>query len=91
MRSGELGEVFFITSSRMNLGLYQRDGVISDLAPHDLSILLYWLERPLVRISAAAQSIFQLGWEASCQVSNEQRGLELSPRRLWAGAPAITR
>ena len=28
IRTGELGEVYFITSSRMNLGLYQRDGVI---------------------------------------------------------------
>src|SRR5207253_1662330 len=61
IRSGEVGEVYFVTSSRMNLGLYQQDGVISDLAPHDLSILLYWLERPLARISAAAQSVFQLG------------------------------
>jgi predicted dehydrogenase len=46
IRCGEVGEVYFITSSRMNLGLYQRDGVIMDLAPHDLSILLYWLDRP---------------------------------------------
>jgi predicted dehydrogenase len=58
---GEVGEVYFVTSSRMNLGLYQRDGVISDLAPHDLSILLYWLDRPLSHVSAAGQSIFQLG------------------------------
>jgi predicted dehydrogenase len=61
IRSGEVGEVYFITSSRMNLGLYQRDGVISDLAPHDLSILLYWLGRPPSHVSAAGQSIFQLG------------------------------
>jgi predicted dehydrogenase len=61
IRSGEIGEVYFVTSSRMNLGLYQRDGVISDLAPHDLSILLYWLDRPLSYVSAAGQSIFQLG------------------------------
>ncbi len=61
IRSGEVGEVYFVTSSRMNLGLYQRDGVISDLAPHDLSILLYWLDRPLTHVSAAGQSIFQLG------------------------------
>jgi predicted dehydrogenase len=59
--AGELGEVYFITSSRMNLGLYQPDGVISDLAPHDLSILLYWLERPVAQVSAAGQSVFQLG------------------------------
>lgn len=61
IRSGELGDVYFITSSRMNLGLYQPDGVISDLAPHDLSILLYWLERPVTHIAAAGQSIFQDG------------------------------
>ncbi len=53
--------MYFVTSSRMNLGLYQADGVISDLAPHDLSILLYWLGRPVTQIAAAAQSIFQNG------------------------------
>jgi predicted dehydrogenase len=61
IRSGELGDVYFVTSSRMNLGLYQADGVISDLAPHDLSILLYWLDQPVTQIAAAAQSIFQNG------------------------------
>jgi predicted dehydrogenase len=61
IRSGELGDVYFVTSSRMNLGLYQPDGVISDLAPHDLSILLYWLDRPVTHIAAAGQSIFRDG------------------------------
>jgi predicted dehydrogenase len=61
IQSGELGDVYFITSSRMNLGLYQADGVISDLAPHDLSILLYWLDRPVTHVAAAGQSIFQHG------------------------------
>ena len=42
--SGELGDIYFISSSRVNLGLHQRDvSVIWDLAPHDFSILLYWL------------------------------------------------
>lgn len=45
IEADELGELFFISSSRVNLGLHQRDvGVIWDLAPHDFSILLYWLE-----------------------------------------------
>jgi predicted dehydrogenase len=61
IQSGELGDVYFITSSRMNLGLYQPDGVISDLAPHDLSILLYWLDRPVTHVAATGQSIFQDG------------------------------
>jgi predicted dehydrogenase len=61
IQAGELGDVYFITSSRMNLGLYQSDGVISDLAPHDLSILLYWLGCPVTHVAAAGQSIFQRG------------------------------
>jgi len=41
----ELGDLFFVSSSRVNLGLHQRDvSVIWDLGPHDFSILLYWLE-----------------------------------------------
>src|SRR6201999_234577 len=42
---GELGDIYFMSSSRVNLGLHQRDvSVVWDLAPHDFSILLYWLE-----------------------------------------------
>ena len=50
IQDDELGEIYFVTSSRMNLGLYQRDGVVLDLAPHDLSILLHWLGKPLVEV-----------------------------------------
>jgi predicted dehydrogenase len=59
--AGELGEMYFITSSRMNLGKYQPDGVICDLAPHDISILLHWLQEPVVQVSASARSVFQEG------------------------------
>ena len=39
-----LGEVYFISSSRVNLGLHQRDiSVLWDLGPHDFSILVHWL------------------------------------------------
>ena len=61
IRDGVLGEVYFVTSSRMNLGKYQQDGVVRDLAPHDLSILLYWLEERVIQVAATAQSIFQTG------------------------------
>lgn len=61
IRDDAVGEVYFVTSSRMNLGKYQRDGVICDLAPHDISILLHWLDRPVVQASACARSIFQEG------------------------------
>jgi predicted dehydrogenase len=59
--SGALGEVYFVTSARMNLGIYQSDGVICDLAPHDLSILLHWLDRRVVSVTASGRSIFQAG------------------------------
>jgi predicted dehydrogenase len=44
MASGELGEVYFISTSRVNLGIHQPDvSVVWDLGPHDFSILRYWL------------------------------------------------
>jgi predicted dehydrogenase len=61
IRSGEIGDIHFVTSSRMNLGKYQADGVVCDLAPHDLSILLYWLERPILEVSASGSSVFKDG------------------------------
>jgi len=59
--NGDVGDVHFVTSSRMNLGKYQADGVVCDLAPHDLSILLYWLGRPIVEVSASGRSVFKHG------------------------------
>jgi predicted dehydrogenase len=45
LESGTLGELYFVSSSRVNLGLHQRDvSVVWDLGPHDFSILLYWLQ-----------------------------------------------
>jgi predicted dehydrogenase len=58
---GVLGEIYFATSARMNLGLYQRDGVVLDLAPHDLSIFLYWLGQPITEVTASGRSVFQDG------------------------------
>jgi predicted dehydrogenase len=47
LQDDALGSLFFGTSSRVNLGIHQRDvSVLWDLAPHDFSILLYWLGRP---------------------------------------------
>lgn len=43
--SGELGEVQYISARRLNLGLFQKDiNVAWDLAPHDISIILYILD-----------------------------------------------
>jgi predicted dehydrogenase len=53
--AGDLGDIYFITTSRVNLGLHQPDvSVVWDLAPHDFSILRYWLDE--TPVSAAALS-----------------------------------
>ncbi|QDV39699.1 Gfo/Idh/MocA family protein [Tautonia plasticadhaerens] len=53
VESGELGELYYVDSIRINLGLFQHDiNVIWDLAPHDLSIVEYVLGREARSISA---------------------------------------
>jgi predicted dehydrogenase len=50
---GELGDLYYVDSIRINLGLFQRDiNVIWDLAPHDLSIVDYILDGEARSISA---------------------------------------
>lgn len=57
LRSGELGDVQYIRSLRVNLGLFQKDiNVLWDLAPHDVSILLYLLERMPTGVSAVGSA-----------------------------------
>jgi len=56
IRSGELGDIYFISTSRVNLGLHQPDvSVVWDLGPHDFSILQYWLEETPSRVSAVGR------------------------------------
>jgi predicted dehydrogenase len=44
VQGGDLGKIYCIEAERLNLGLYRSDiNVIWDLAPHDVSILLYLL------------------------------------------------
>jgi protoporphyrinogen oxidase/predicted dehydrogenase len=55
--AGELGEIYFISSSRVNLGLHQPDAsVVWDLGPHDFSILRYWLDELPSEVSAVSRS-----------------------------------
>jgi predicted dehydrogenase len=58
--SGEIGKVFYINCTRVNLGLFQPDtNVIWDLAPHDVSILNYVLGMEPVSVSARGGSYIQ--------------------------------
>jgi len=62
--SGELGDLLYFDSVRINLGLFQRDiNVLWDLAPHDLSIMDYLIERQPHAISALGSSHIERGIE----------------------------
>jgi predicted dehydrogenase len=56
IHAGELGEIYFLSTSRVNLGLHQPDvSVAWDLGPHDFSILRYWLEETPTYASALSR------------------------------------
>ncbi len=54
VQNGELGKALYYDSTRINLGLFQRDvNVIADLAVHDFSILDYVFEQHPIAVSAS--------------------------------------
>jgi predicted dehydrogenase len=53
IKRGELGDVCYYDSVRINLGLFQRDtSVLWDLAPHDISIMDHLIRRPIMWVQA---------------------------------------
>ncbi|HEX6108605.1 MAG TPA: Gfo/Idh/MocA family oxidoreductase [Ktedonobacteraceae bacterium] len=60
VQSGELGKIYCIEAERVNLGLFRNDiNVIWDLAPHDISILLYLLGKKPEKIKVQAHAHVQ--------------------------------
>jgi predicted dehydrogenase len=67
LRSGELGELQYLDSVRINLGLIQPDiDVLWDLAPHDLSIFDAILPENAWPVSVAAQGSDPVGAGNAC-------------------------
>jgi predicted dehydrogenase len=70
-----LGELQFIISSRLNLGLIQKDvDVVRDLAVHDLSLFDYFVPNKLnsVRIAAATHSPSKIPSTASLNLDYQE-------------------
>jgi predicted dehydrogenase len=64
VRRGTLGDIYYAHAQRLNLGLFQRDiNVIWDLAPHDVSILMYVLGSEAVDVRADGGAYVQPGIE----------------------------
>ncbi len=67
VRSGEIGELQFIDSVRINLGLVRADAdVLWDLAPHDLSILDFVLPEGVAPVAVAAHTSDPIGHGRAC-------------------------
>ena len=61
---GQLGDLLYFDSVRINLGLFQRDiNVLWDLAPHDLSIMDFLIERKPLMLSALGSCHIERGIE----------------------------
>jgi predicted dehydrogenase len=67
VHGGELGDVQFVDSVRINLGLVQPDvDVLWDLAPHDLSILQFLLPPEVSVVAVAAHGADPIGHGMAC-------------------------
>jgi len=60
VQNGDLGKIYCVEAERVNLGLFRQDiNVIWDLAPHDVSILLYLLGKKPEKIKVQAHAHLQ--------------------------------
>ncbi|WP_189044392.1 Gfo/Idh/MocA family protein [Micromonospora sonchi] len=67
LHGGELGDLQYLDSVRINLGLVQRDiDVMWDLAPHDLSILDFVLPPGVAPVAVAAHGADRIGTGRAC-------------------------
>lgn len=64
LNKGEMGDVHYVNSTRVNLGIFQEDiNVIWDLAPHDISILNFIFDSDPISVSAHGRDYIQNGVE----------------------------
>ena len=71
---GELGDLLYFDSNRINLGLFQRDiNVVWDLAPHDLSIMDFIIERQPEALTAIGSCHIEQGIENIAYVMQNRK------------------
>src|SRR2546421_1250483 len=55
--SGTLGDIYYVFSRRLQLGIVRQDvDALWNLAPHDVSIFNYWIDRPIQGVAAVGQA-----------------------------------
>jgi predicted dehydrogenase len=64
INAGDIGEIMYISSRRLNLGLFQKDiNVTWDLAPHEISIILYVMGKAPVYVNCQGKAHITKGIE----------------------------
>ncbi len=91
--SKKLGDLFYVDSVRINLGLFQSDvDVIWDLAPHDLSILNYVIGRKVRSVRAFGSAHNPRSFADVAYVSVEyDNGLEAQMHLSWLSPVKVRR
>lgn len=93
VRSGALGEIYYVDCARLNLGLFQGDiDVLWDLAPHDLSILLDVLGKRPTSVSALGNAHVLAGIDDVGQINLRFEGGVTAQLRLsWLDPVKVRR
>lgn len=93
IQTGELGEPLYISTVRLNLGLFQPDiNVCWDLAPHDISIVTYVLDQMPESVNCQGRSHYKKGIEDVANMTlNYQNGIIAFLRTSWLDPNKIRR
>ena len=93
VESGELGKILYISCIRANLGLFQPDiNVIWDLAPHDISIILYILEEFPASVNSQGKAHFRPEIEDVASITlNFKNGIIAFIHNSWLDPNKIRR
>lgn len=85
VESGELGKILYISCIRVNLGLFQQDiNVVWDLAPHDISTIIYIMDEMPVSVNCQGRAHFRSGIEdVATTVMNFKNGLIAFIHNSW--------
>jgi predicted dehydrogenase len=85
VESGELGKILYVSCTRVNLGLFQNDiNVVWDLAPHDISIILYVLGEFPVSVNCQGKAHFKTELEdVATTTLNFKNGLIAFIHNSW--------
>jgi predicted dehydrogenase len=79
VEEGELGDIFYIYSHRLNLGVVrQQENALWSLAPHDISVILHLLDKEPIVVSAQGMDHLQAGIEDTVMVSLRFAGKQMA-------------